>query len=144
MIAKQLARQAEEASAPYQCVRFKSRNAMLEGLLRMEDGDFPFTSGKMSWEFHRTLHKGRAEGREIPSCLGSSVWGNIALSRPLQADSSRVERLFPVRGVQPCQGLGDACDSRSRVEATCPHPSASGEDANLESRETLSPQVWQN
>ena len=31
-------------------------------------------------------------------------------------------------------GLGGACDSRSRAGASCPHPSASGEDTNLESR----------
>ena len=95
----------------------------------------PFTSGKMSWEFRRILHKGRAESREIRSCFCSSVWGNIAHSRPMQ-ENSRRERgclhVLCVRGVQPCQGLGGAI--LARVGAPCPHPSASGEDANLESR----------
>ena len=168
--------QAEKASAPNQCALnttarceyldpeativsidgvgaydSMSRNAMLEGVLRMENGErvlpfvrrfygpHPLTSG--SFAGYR-MHKGRAESREIRSCPCSPVWGNIAHLRPLQVDSRKERGCLHTDDVhvvvQPCQGLGGACDSRSRAGAPCPHPSAFGEDANLESRRDCS------
>ena len=65
-----------------------SRNAMMEGLLRMEDGDQVHscgvsvearrpTCGKMKWASRRTSHKGREGNKETPSCHCCSHWGFI-------------------------------------------------------------------
>ena len=66
-----------------------SRNAMLEGLVRMEGGDqiLPFVRcfygspsthlWKTRWERHKKSHKEREESRATPSCPCSLLWASI-------------------------------------------------------------------